>query len=45
MLDAELTKDVKKAPVVEYEIPKKIFMKQEAESGMEDNLLVKMWDF
>jgi U3 small nucleolar RNA-associated protein 19 len=45
MLDAELSKEVKKAPVVEYEIPKRIFTKQEAGSGIEDSLLVKLWDF
>jgi U3 small nucleolar RNA-associated protein 19 len=45
MLDAELSKEVKKPPVVEYEIPKKIFMKQDFDSGIEDSLLVKLWDF
>jgi U3 small nucleolar RNA-associated protein 19 len=45
MLDVELSKEVKKAPVVVYEIPKKIFMKQEEGSGVEDSLLVKLWDF
>jgi len=45
MLDAELSKEVKKAPVVEYEIPRKIFMKQEAGSSVQDSLLVKLWDF
>lgn len=45
MLEAELGKDIKKAPVIEYEIPKKIFTKHEAESGLEDSLLVKLWDF
>lgn len=45
MLEAELTKDVKKPPVVEFEIPKKIFMKHEAFAGVEDSLLVKLWDF
>jgi U3 small nucleolar RNA-associated protein 19 len=45
MLDAELSKEVKKAPVVEYEIPKKIFMKQDVGSGVEDSLMVKLWDF
>jgi U3 small nucleolar RNA-associated protein 19 len=44
MLEAELSKDIRKAPVVEYEIPKKIFMKQEIE-GAEDSLLVKLWSF
>lgn len=45
MLDAELSKDVRKAPVVEFEIPKKIFMKHDAEAGVEDRLLVKLWSF
>jgi U3 small nucleolar RNA-associated protein 19 len=45
MLEAENIKDVKKVPVIEYEIPKKIFMKQEAGSGAEESLLVKLWDF
>lgn len=45
MLEAELSKDVKKVPVIEYEIPKKIFMKHDAGSEGEDSLLVKLWDF
>jgi U3 small nucleolar RNA-associated protein 19 len=45
MLEAESSKDVKKAPVVEYEIPKRIFMKQDHGSGVDDSLLVKSWDF
>lgn len=45
MLEAELSKDVKKVPVVEYEIPKKIFTKHEEGAGLEDSLLVKLWDF
>ena len=45
MLEAENAKDVKKMPVIEYEIPKKIFMKNDMESGVEDSLLVKLWDF
>jgi U3 small nucleolar RNA-associated protein 19 len=45
MVDAEFVKDVKKTPVVEFEIPKKIFMKNNMESGVEDSLLVKLWDF
>lgn len=44
MIEAELSKDVKKLPVIEYEIPKKIFMKHEGD-GMEDSLLVKLWNF
>lgn len=45
MLESELAKDVKKVPVVEYEIPKKIFMKHDADAGLEDSLLVKLWNF
>ena len=45
MLDAELAKDVKKAPVVEFDIPKRIFLMQDADSLQQDSLLVQMWDF
>ncbi|KAJ8070850.1 hypothetical protein OCU04_001213 [Sclerotinia nivalis] len=45
MLESELAKDVKKVPVVEYEIPKKIFMKHDVDAGLEDSLLVKLWNF
>ena len=45
MLDAELSKDIKKPPEIEYEIPKKIFTKDDAETGTDDSLLVKLWDF
>lgn len=45
MLEAENTKDVKKTPVIEYEIPKKIFMKHDVATGVGDSLLVKLWDF
>jgi U3 small nucleolar RNA-associated protein 19 len=45
MLEAENAKDIKKVPVIEYEIPKKIFMKHDAASGAEDALVVKLWDF
>jgi U3 small nucleolar RNA-associated protein 19 len=45
MLEAENTKEVKKMPIIEYEIPKKIFMKHDVASGVEDALLVKLWDF
>ncbi|KAF7940169.1 uncharacterized protein EAE98_000296 [Botrytis deweyae] len=45
MLESELAKDVKKVPVVEYEIPKKIFMKHDADASLEDSLLVKLWNF
>jgi len=45
MLEAELSKEVKKVPVIEFEIPKRIFVKQDIESGVEDSLPVKLWDF
>lgn len=49
MLDGELSKDVKKVPVIEFEIPKKIFMKHEEVSlplvKPDDSLLVNLWDF
>ncbi|KAJ3484230.1 hypothetical protein NLG97_g7109 [Lecanicillium saksenae] len=45
LLEAEMGKDVRKAPVVEFHIPKKVFLPQEEASGVPDNLLVKLWDF
>ena len=45
MLDAELAKEVKKAPVVEFEIPKRIFLKHDPDSLQQDGPLVQMWDF
>lgn len=45
LLEAEMAKDVKKAPVVEFQIPKKVFLPQEEASGVPDTLLVKLWDF
>lgn len=45
MLEAELSKDIKKPPEIEYEIPKKIFMQYEVESGKEDSWLIKHWNF
>jgi U3 small nucleolar RNA-associated protein 19 len=45
MIEGELSKDVKKPPVVEFVIPKKIFTQQEIGSEIEDSLLVTLWDF
>lgn len=45
MLDAELSKNIKKSPEVEYEIPKKIFFKHDTESGRQDSLVVALWQF
>lgn len=45
MLAAELARDIKKGPEIEFEIPKRIFYEHEAESGKQDSLLVQLWDF
>lgn len=45
MLEAELSKDIKKVPVIEFEIPKKIITRHDQDSGVESNLLAKLWDF
>ena len=45
MLDTELSKDIKKPPEIEYEIPKKIFISPGADSAQEYSLLVKLWSF
>ncbi|KAI1412150.1 nucleolar complex protein [Hypoxylon sp. FL1857] len=45
LLDAELSKQVKKAPVVEFMIPKRVFLPQDPTSGAEHSLLAKLWDF
>ncbi|KAH0537092.1 hypothetical protein FGG08_006094 [Glutinoglossum americanum] len=45
MLDMELSKDIKKPPVVESEIPEKIFTGYCKEAVQDDPLIVKMWDF
>jgi U3 small nucleolar RNA-associated protein 19 len=47
MLDAELNREMKKTPVVEYEIPKHIFTRKSEEEGGpdQDSMLVKLWDF
>ncbi|CAK7271262.1 Maturation and nuclear export of 40S ribosomal subunits interacting protein [Sporothrix epigloea] len=56
MLEAEFDKVVRKAPVVEFQIPKRIFLPHDKPKGdaqgnvatdeqAEDQLLVKLWDF
>ncbi|QPH01083.1 hypothetical protein C2857_005282 [Epichloe festucae Fl1] len=45
LLEAELGKDVRKAPVVEFQIPKRIFLPQDDPASAPDSLLVKLWDF
>ncbi|KAK7923371.1 CBF/Mak21 family protein [Apiospora marii] len=44
-LEAEFAKQIRKAPVVEFMIPKRIFLPQDPASGVEDNLLTKIWEF
>ncbi|KAJ4861144.1 CBF/Mak21 family domain-containing protein [Trichoderma breve] len=45
LLDAEMAKDIKKAPVVEFQIPKRVFLPQDEPATNPDSLLVKLWDF
>ncbi|RYO75059.1 hypothetical protein DL766_000871 [Monosporascus sp. MC13-8B] len=45
LLDAEISKQIKKAPVVEFLIPKRIFSPHDPASGTEDSLLTRLWDF
>lgn len=45
LLEAEMAKEVKKGPVVEFQIPKKVFLPQEEATGVPDSLLVRLWDF
>ncbi|KAI1113115.1 nucleolar complex protein [Nemania sp. NC0429] len=45
LVEAELSKSVRKPPVVEFMIPKRIFLPNDPGSGVQDNLFVKLWDF
>lgn len=45
MLDAELAKEVKKDPVVEFEIPKRVSLEHDVDSSQQDTLMVRMWNF
>ncbi|KAK3330818.1 CBF/Mak21 family-domain-containing protein [Apodospora peruviana] len=45
LLEAEMTKNIKKAPVVEFTIPKHIFTKAQSGTEENDSLLVSLWDF
>jgi len=40
-----MTKNIRKAPVVEFMIPKRIFAKAQPEEEQKDSLLVNLWDF
>lgn len=39
-----MAKEIKKAPVTEFHIPKKVFFPNEG-ADEPDNLYVKLWDF
>lgn len=45
MLHAELSKNIKKRPEIEFAIPKKIFPKHEEGSGQEDSPTVRLFHF
>ncbi|KAL1841201.1 hypothetical protein VTJ49DRAFT_7322 [Mycothermus thermophilus] len=45
LMEAEMNKEVKKPPVVEFMIPKRIFTKAPPGSEESDSLLVSLWDF
>lgn len=47
LIDAEMAKEVKKKPVVEWMIPKRIYFPQDDESPSDskDSLMMKLWDF
>ena len=45
LLEAELGKEIKKPPVVEFKIPKKVFLPQEPGSTERDRPLVRLWEF
>lgn len=40
-----MTKEVRKAPVIEFHIPKKVFLPHDGPEPEEDSLMVKLWDF
>lgn len=45
LLEAEMGKNIRKAPVVEFQIPKRILVPHDVGSQAEDSLQVKLWDF
>ncbi|KAK4251157.1 CBF/Mak21 family-domain-containing protein [Corynascus novoguineensis] len=45
LLEAEMSKEVKKPPVIEYMIPKRIFTKASDTPEESNSLLVSLWDF
>lgn len=45
LLETEMGKKIRKAPVVEFQIPKRIFLPYQIDSQAENNLQVKLWAF
>lgn len=45
LLEAEMGKNIRKAPVVEFQIPKRILFPHDVGSQAEDSLQMKLWDF
>ncbi|KAI0904710.1 nucleolar complex protein [Ustulina deusta] len=45
LVDAELSKSAKKSPSVEFMIPKRVFLPSDPASGVEDNILVNLWEY
>lgn len=45
LLEAEIGKNIRKAPVVEYQIPKRILLPHDTGPQAENNLQVRLWDF
>jgi len=43
MIDDELGKNLKKSPVVEYEIPKKIFTRSDDQDATPGTILARLW--
>lgn len=44
MIDAELGKDLKRAPEVEYEIPRRIFTESESENNHLGTLMSRVFE-
>ncbi|KAI5466244.1 CBF/Mak21 family-domain-containing protein [Mariannaea sp. PMI_226] len=45
LLEGEMSKEVKKGPVIEFQIPKKVFLPHDGPEPEQDNLFVRLWDF
>lgn len=40
-----MSKEVKKPPVTEFHVPKRVFLPNDAESGLQDSLVVRLFEF